>query len=313
MEKKVELIGLVNVVLTQKWIVVGITAIAVLISALASFLLVEPVYSVKATVSVNNGLMPGRQLKETDIYFNEMVTPSVYVEHIKSPQVIGEAIKKSGLEQYTIGQVQASITVENVQNTNLINITLKGKNASDTKNMLDSILITAKELLLKEIQQRVKEDSEQLAIQVKDQKEELEQLLKEYNQKAQSLQLSSFLLLDTIISHNNQYMINLDQGRLPSTGTISEKDLLSLSDLSNKIQVYSDNYREYLTNQQQLQGFLQTVSVDDKILTLSAPLAPQTPDSPNRLLNIIIGFVVGFAASIGVVFFRHYWRQFSRS
>ncbi|MCF6604947.1 hypothetical protein, partial [Escherichia coli] len=129
---------------------------------------------------------------------------------VKSPQVIEAAIKKSGLKQYNIGQVQSNLTVENVQNTNLVNIKLKGTNPSDVKKMLDSILLAVKESLFTEIQKRVKKDSDHFAAQGKLEKEKLERLLKEYRQKAQALQLLPSLLLDAVISYNNQYIINLD-------------------------------------------------------------------------------------------------------
>jgi chain length determinant protein (polysaccharide antigen chain regulator) len=309
MEETISLRELIEIILKGKWLITIITTVAVLISALASFLWIDPVYSAKATVSVNNGLVPGKQPEETDSYFNEIITPAAYIERVKSPQVIEAAIKKSKLEQYNIGQVQSNLTVENVQNTNVVNITLKGKNPSDAKKMLDSILLAVKESLFMEIQKRIKEDSDHFATQAKVEKEKLERLLKEYRQKAQALQLPPSLLLDAVISYNNQYIINLDQERLQGISSITEKDLISLNELSNEIKSSSEFYRQYTSKEQQLQAFSKIFSVDNKILTISAPVEPETPDSPKPLLNIAVAFVVGLMTGIGVVFFRHYWRE----
>jgi chain length determinant protein (polysaccharide antigen chain regulator) len=309
MEETISLRELVEIILKGKWLITIITTVAVLIAALASFVLIDPVYSAKATVSVNNGLVPGKQPEEMDSYFNEIITPVAYVERVKSPQVIEEAIKKSGLKQYNIGQVQSNLTVENVENTNLVNITLKGTNPSDVKKMLDSILLAVKESLFTEIQKRIKEDSDYFAAQAKVEKENLERLLKEYRQKAQVLQLPPSLLLDAVISYNNQYIINLDQERLQRISSITEKDLISLNELSNEIKSSSEVYRQYTSKEQQLQAFSKIFSVDNKVLTISAPVEPETPDSPKPLLNIAVALVVGLMTGIAAVFFRHYWQE----
>ncbi|ALF08818.1 Wzz/FepE/Etk N-terminal domain-containing protein [Parageobacillus thermoglucosidasius] len=309
MEETISLRELVEIILKGKWLITIITAVAVLIAALASFVLIDPVYSAKATVSVNNGLVPGKQPEEMDSYFNEIITPAAYIERVKSPQVIEAAIKKSGLKQYNIGQVQSNLTVENVQNTNLVNIKLKGTNPSDVKKMLDSILLAVKESLFTEIQKRVKKDSDHFAAQAKLEKEKLERLLKEYRQKAQALQLPPSLLLDAVISYNNQYIINLDQEHLQGISSITETDLISLNELSNEIKSVSDVYRQYTSKEQQLQAFSKIFSVDNKVLIISAPVEPETPDSPKPLLNIAIALVVGLMTGIGVVFFQHYWQE----
>ncbi|QNU28164.1 hypothetical protein IC803_00815 [Geobacillus sp. 46C-IIa] len=94
MRKEIDLVELVRVIFNYKWVIIGVTAIVVFVTALASFVWINPVYSVRATVSVNNGLASGKPLQETDVYFSEMLTPTVYMEYIKSPQVIEEAIQK---------------------------------------------------------------------------------------------------------------------------------------------------------------------------------------------------------------------------
>ncbi|GCD81082.1 hypothetical protein PTHTG4_01440 [Parageobacillus thermoglucosidasius] len=309
MEEIISLRELVEIILKGKWLIAIITVVAVLIATFVSFVWIDPVYSVKATVSVNNGLVPGKQPEEMDSYFNEIITPAAYIERVKSPQVIEAAIRKSGLKQYNIGQIQSNLTVENVQNTNLVNIALKGTNPSDSKKMLDSILLAVKESLFTEVQKRIKEDSDHFAAQAKIEKEKLERLLKEYRQKAQALQLPPSLLLDAVISYNNQYIINLDQEHLQGISSITEKDLVSLNELSNEIKSVSDVYRQYTSKEQQLQAFLKIFSVDNKVLTISAPVEPETPDSPKPLLNIAIALVVGLMTGVGVVFFRHYWQE----
>ncbi|MED5073948.1 Wzz/FepE/Etk N-terminal domain-containing protein [Anoxybacillus geothermalis] len=312
MRKKVDLVELVRVIFEYKWIIVGVTLVAVFVAALASFVWIKPVYSVRATVSVNNGLTTGKPLQETDVYFNEMLTPTVYMEYIKSPQVIEEAVEQSGLQHYNVSQVQSNLLVENPQNTNLINITLKASNPADAKKLLDSILSASKEMLLKEMRDRVKSDNQKLMMQVKLQKEELQRLLKDYYQKAQKWQLPVPFLLDSAVSDNSQYIVNLDSKYLENKNNIPEKDLIALGRLMNEIKTSASVYRECLSKQQQLSLFLETLTIDNKITTLSEPVEPKSQDSPDPLFNIIVAVIIGVASGVGVVFLWHYLKKILR-
>ncbi|OQP04632.1 hypothetical protein B1690_15265 [Geobacillus sp. 46C-IIa] len=309
MRKEIDLVELVRVIFNYKWVIIGVTAIVVFVTALASFVWINPVYSVRATVSVNNGLASGKPLQETDVYFSEMLTPTVYMEYIKSPQVIEEAIQKSGLQHYNISQVQSNLIVENPQNTNLINITLRGSNPSDVKEMLDAILLASKDLLLKEMKDRVKADNTKLVMQVELQKEELQQLITDYYHKANRWNLPLPFLLDSLVSDNNQYVLNLDSKYLGNQNHIPEKDLIALGKLMNEIKTSANVYRERLSKQQQLNLFLETLDIDNKIVTLSKPVEPTSQDSPDPLLNIIVALIIGVASGVGLVFLWHYWRK----
>lgn len=308
MEETISLRELVDILLKGKWVIAAVTVMAVAAAAIASFWLIDPVYSVKATVSVNNGLIPGKEVSETDSY-NQIITPADYTERVKSPGVIEKAIQKSRLTNYSVSEVQSNLTVENPQNTNIVNLSLKGKKPVDAKRLLDAILLSVKESLLKEIRGRIKADSQHYASQAKAERKHLEQLLKEYSEKAQMLKLPPSILLDAAISYNNQYMMNIDQEHLSGITSMSGKDLIELNNLSNDIKSSSQVYQDNLSKERELEEYSKTFTVDNKVLTLSAPIVPAAPDSPKPLLNIAIAFVVGLMTGAGIVFFRHYWQE----
>ncbi|OMP66626.1 Wzz/FepE/Etk N-terminal domain-containing protein [Domibacillus epiphyticus] len=309
MEETIELRELITIVLKGKWLIAAITATAVFIAAIASFLIIDPVYSSTATVSVNNGLVPGKAPAETDAYYNEVITPLAYTERVKSPQVIEQAIGKSGLKHYTVDGVQSNLTVENTANTNLVSLTFKGKTAAESKKMLDAILITMQDSLLTEIQGRINEDIEHYATQAEAEKQNLETLLKQYRQQAETLNLPNSLLLDAVISYNNQYMINLDQESLRGMSDISEESLISLNELSNEVKTTAGVYRNYTNLERQLSAFSEIFRVDNKVLTISAPIENDYSISPKPILNMAIALVVGLMLGIGLVFLRHYWKN----
>ncbi|QNU28165.1 hypothetical protein IC803_00820 [Geobacillus sp. 46C-IIa] len=117
------------------------------------------------------------------------------------------------------------------------------------------------------------------------------------------------LLLDSLVSDNNQYVLNLDSKYLGNQNHIPEKDLIALGKLMNEIKTSANVYRERLSKQQQLNLFLETLDIDNKIVTLSKPVEPTSQDSPDPLLNIIVALIIGVASGVGLVFLWHYWRK----
>ncbi|OES44933.1 Wzz/FepE/Etk N-terminal domain-containing protein [Domibacillus iocasae] len=309
MEETIELRELIDIVLKGKWIIIICIITAVLLSATVSFFVMNPAYESKATVSINNGLVAGAAPQPTDFYFNEVITPAAYIERIKSAQIIEQAIQKSGLEQYTVTGVQGNIAVENTANTNLVNVTMKAGSPADAKALLDAVLVTMQDSLLTEIQGRIQEDIKYYAAQSEAEKQNLEVLLKQYRQQAEVLNLPKSLLLDAVISYNNQYILNFDQDRLSEMTDISEQDLIGLNEVSNEVKTTASVYRDYSNKERQLSAFSEVFRVDNKLLTISGPVENEGPISPQPLLNIAIALVIGLIAGTGIVFFRHYWKN----
>lgn len=308
MEETIDLRELIEIILKGKWIIILCTIVAILVAAIVSFWVINPVYESKATVSVNNGLVAGATPQATDSYFNEVITPAAYMERIKSSQVVEQAIQKSGLDGYTVSGVQGNVVVENTANTNLIAVTMKANSASDAKVLLDALLTTLQESLLAEIQGRIQEDIKYYAAQSETEKENLEVLLKQYRQQAEALNLPKSLLLDAVISYNNQYILNFDQDRLSEIAEISEQDLIGLNEVSNEVKTTASVYRDYSNKERQLSAFSEVFRVDNKLLTISAPVENEGPVSPQPLLNIAIALVIGLMVGTGIVFFRQYWK-----
>ncbi|MEK4607339.1 MULTISPECIES: YveK family protein [Geobacillus] len=313
MDETISLRELIETIWRGKWIIASTTIVALMLSALASFVWIKPTYSANATVSVNNGIVPGKQFDETDSYFNEIITPSAYMERVQSLSVIEEGIKNAHLQgKYMAEQVKGSLSVENVPNTNLVRVTLKAANPSDTKKLLDGILNAVNQSIWKDIQTGVEKDLHHFMKLKQKEHVQLQQTIKRYRQEAASLKLPPSLLLDAVISYNNQYIMTLDSDHLRNISSLSEKELIALNELSNQIKSLADRYRQYVNKEQQLRDFIQTFSIGNKILTISAPVVPQAPDSPKPLLNMAIAFVAGAMIGTGMVFFRRYWEESGR-
>ena len=94
MEETIDLRELVAILAKGKWLIAAVTAVAVIAAALVSYLVMKPVYSTSATVSVDNGLVEEKELSDTDRYLKEVITPAIYTERIKNVEVIEAAIKE---------------------------------------------------------------------------------------------------------------------------------------------------------------------------------------------------------------------------
>lgn len=309
MEETFNIKAMVTILLKGKRLITSCILIAVLIAAVISFFVIDPVYESKVTISVHNGPVTGSAPSETDGYFNEVITPAAYIERVKSAQVIDQAIKKSGLTNYNVSFVQKNLSAENTANTNLVIMRLKAKSPQEAKTLLESIIVTMKESLLTEVQARIQEDIKYYGTQAGVEKKNLELLLKQYRQQAQALNLPKSLLLDTVISYNNQYILTLDQERLSTVADISEEELILLNEVSSEVKTSANIYRDYSNKERQLKAFSEIFRVDNKVLTISAPTENQAPVSLPPALNILIALFVGLLVGTGLVFLRYYWNH----
>lgn len=309
MEETIDLRELVAILAKGKVLIAAVTVAAVIIGALASYLIMDTVYSTNATVSVNNGLVEGKELSGTDRYLQEVITPAIYKERIKNIELIEAAIKKSGVKSYSVGSVQGQLTITPIPDTKILQLTLEGSNAEEAKKMLDSLIEATKASLLTKTLDSMEADKKSYATQIKTEKENLEGLLKQYQQQVTGLGLPSAVLMNNVTSYENSYILNLDGEATKALSNLSSKELSILNELSNKIKAMETVYQEHLTEERQLLSSIKGFNIDNKVLTVSAPIQQESPVSPNPIMNMAIAFVIGLMAGVGLVFLRHYWQE----
>ena len=115
-----------------------------------------------------------------------------------------QRLKKSGVKSYSVGAVQSQLTITPIPDTNLLQLTLKGSNAAEAKKMLDSLIEATKESLLTKMLDSMEADKEAYATQLKTEKENLEDILKQYQQQAdQSLVYRLSVLMNNVSPSEN--------------------------------------------------------------------------------------------------------------
>ena len=141
MEETVDLREYFGIVKKRFWIVALITIIAVVVSGVISFFMLNPVYEAKSTLIVN-----ADKQAETQIVTGDQITVTqklavTYGEIIKSRAVLEDVIKNLKLNDEYEDLVK-SVTVSPVQDTQIISISVQDTNpqkASDIANEIPKV------------------------------------------------------------------------------------------------------------------------------------------------------------------------------
>ena len=88
-----------------------------------------------------------------------------------------------------------------------------------------------------------------------------------------------------------------------------EKLQNELLQLQVQIQSKSEEYGKVLANYQSVKTGMGSFKPDPFIRVIAEPTLAEGPASPNKMLNLAIGLVIGVMMGIGIVFFRQYWKN----
>lgn len=147
--EEISLRELIEILLKRKRIIMGITLLAVLASAIISFFILEPVYETRMVLMASNfsdKLQPNQLKGEgiDNILSNLSQYPSMtmetYKQQVKSPKVMRETIEELGLEdKYDIESLAKSITLETIKDTNLLNIKMQEKDPELAAEIVNTV------------------------------------------------------------------------------------------------------------------------------------------------------------------------------
>lgn len=147
--EEISLRELIETLLKRKSMIVGVTVLAVLASAIVSFFILEPVYETKMVLMAsnfsdklqsipNNGTGVDNILSSLSQYPN--MTMDTYKEQVKAPKVMRETIEELGLEEmYDIGSLAKAISLETVPNTNLLNIKMQAQDPELAAKIVNTV------------------------------------------------------------------------------------------------------------------------------------------------------------------------------
>ncbi len=200
MEQEISLRELIEILLKRKLIIIGITGVAVLVSAIVSFFILDPVYETKMVLMASNfsDKLQTTQFKGEGIdnILNSLaqypnMTMETYKQQVTAPKVMRETIAELGLEeQYDIGSLSRAITLETVANTNLLNIKMRAKDPELAANIVNTVGRKFVAFVSDKAKEQATTTSEYIKAQIDVEKEQLEDSLlelKEFLSKPQGV------------------------------------------------------------------------------------------------------------------------------
>ena len=138
MEETVDLREYFGIVKKRFWIVALITIIAVVVSGVISFFMLNPVYEAKSTLIVNTEKNEETQMITGDQFNVTQKLAVTYGEIIKSRSVLDDVIKNLKLEN-TYESLSGQITVSPVKDTQIISISVQDNNPQKSRDIANEI------------------------------------------------------------------------------------------------------------------------------------------------------------------------------
>jgi capsular polysaccharide biosynthesis protein len=322
MQEEISLREILETIWNGKLIIIAVTIIAVLVSAIFSFFVIEPTYEAKAQVRLDGSL-------------------NTVTESIKSDVAMNRIINKLNLnrDQYNINNIRDSIQLAPIEDTNIIEIKVEGTNPrtiTKIANMMtfeiaarteitdrstkiigaqnkllelkDSLAMVETEL--SEANKQLAETPEKLINKKTLADEPYMQSVAQENSPRSNKELGA---MELISESTNPVYLSLKQRIVD--GTISQVKLIEEKQINevkiaenqgfiNQLENHIENERLSVQNSQRLfSGF--------SAVFISPALEPSEPIGPKKVLNIAIAAVVGVMLSVMIVFVSNYWHNSS--
>ncbi|RPF54199.1 YveK family protein [Aquisalibacillus elongatus] len=305
MEQEISLREIIETLWKGKWIIVGATAIALVLAALYSYVIANPTYESKGTVIINNTNIPIGSLTE---YANNSTSRDVIVERMKSPEVLQSTIEELELNR-SVSSLQGSLNIIKAENNeSLINLSIKGSDQELLADILGAVVKNTKS----EISTNLTEYIDSFKVMYQDKLEAEEEALNEYMNEYNALEDSEGLPLLVLFQQNasdSQYVLEANESLLQELRDLEKITQVEYEQINSKINQANNNYKQYYNKYDDAISAENIEIVEERIDLLSNPYTSSNPISPNKMLNMAISLVLGLMGGVFIVFIREYWKQ----
>lgn len=311
MEEEISLREIIETLLEGKWIIAGITIVAMLVSGIVSFFVMSPTYEAEATIMINQLQENEKESNFLDTYVNEMVSPTIYAERLKAPTLIKRVIESEGLKEsgWTAAGLRSALEVEVVPETNLIKIKLKGGNPDQVALIVNSIIKHSTAYTGERIGEKIGSLMEQYKAQMQTEQGKLNEAIKEYNELKAGSGLPSLVLFQESVTEDSQFVIQANKEILDELQNVDKAKQIEFAQINAKIKKLTELYNDYNKKYEEARSVSSFGLAKNKINPIAESVPPMNPISPKKMLNIAIGTVVGLMLGVFVAFFRAYWRN----
>jgi len=297
-EEMIELRELIRIIWKGKIVLIVSIIVAMLIAALLSVFVLDKKYESKATVQITSNTAAEGIVKQ---YIDSEFTNQVFEERIKSQTFIN---------QYFTNEVSSSDLNVNVNpTTSMISLSYSSGNPKKSSDVLTILIDEQKKAMADSLQNQFTLLADSYTKESKKLSDEIRDLIKIYNTTVKSNNLPQILILQSMVE--NQLIVDLTQEQQASLVNIDGEIQNELMQLQARIDSKSTEYSKVLDQYQSVLTNIESFRPDPLIKTIIEPNVPEGPSSPNTLLNIAIGLIIGAMVGLGIVFTRKYWKESS--
>ncbi|MDC6270273.1 Wzz/FepE/Etk N-terminal domain-containing protein [Lysinibacillus fusiformis] len=303
MEETIELRKLLEIVWEGKVIIAIWTIVCMLLAGIASWYVLDEKYESKAIVQVASAV------QDTGIMSNYVATeftPAIYAQRIQNKPIMQQALQAEGIK-VNYNEKNLVATVDADPTKNLVELKFTSRTSKEAQQQLQILMEATKQKMNESVQMTLQDLENTYKIEADALTKEIDIIIEQYNQIIRENNLPKILILQTIL--NTEMVINISEEQAASLSNVNGNLQNKLLQLQSQIQTKSEEYRKTLSNYQSVKTGLDSFKPDPFIRVIAEPTLPEEASSPNKLLNLIIGLVIGAILGMGAIFFRHYWRN----
>lgn len=300
-EETIDLRELIEIVWRGKVVIILSIIIAMIISIVLSFFVLDKKFESKATVQITSNTAAEGIVKQ---YIDSEFTSQIFAERIKSQtfidQIFNEATQK-------VSNQNLNVSIDAV--TSMISLTYTSGDAKKSSDVLTTLINEQKIAMAKELQNEFTLLADSYTKESKKLSNEIKDLVNLYNTTVHTNNLPEILILQSMVS--NQLILDLSKEQQVSLTNVDGEIQNELMQLQARIESKSEEYRKVLDQYQTVLTSIESFRPDPLIKTIIEPTVPGVPSSPNTLLNFAISIVIGAMIGLGIVFMRKYWVETS--
>lgn len=300
MEQEISLREIIEIIWNGKWMIAAITGIAIVISGMVSFFILDPVYEARSTISVSSA--------------EENSSLAKYVEQVLNHAVMTDTINRLELyeQEMTITGLREKISTETIKDTSLIRIKVTDGDpemASAIVNQVaDSFIHYMKQQEQEELKNVAETSIERIDSELQIHHVTLNKIHQELNDTPEFIITQKSLAQDSYL-----HAIESERRAAAQAGSLQLLDeeinpvytSLQQSITSLRIDMEKLEARKAELKDRVEQG---SFISSQHIIVTSPAIPPERPIGPRKALNVAIAAVVGGMTSMFIVFFRHYWQ-----
>ena len=301
-EETIDLRELIEIIWNGKKTIIVSIIVAVIVAALLSIFVLDKKYESKATVQITSNTATEGIVKQ---YIDSEFTNQIFAERIKSQVFIEEIFNESVGSK--VSNKDLTVSIDAV--TSMISLTYTSGTPEKSNNVLTTLIKEQKIAMANALQNQFTLLADSYTKESKKLSNEIKDLIKLYNMTVKTNKLPEILILQSMVE--NQLILDLTQEQQESLVNVDGEIQNELMQLQERIESKSEEYRKVLDQYQSVLTNIESFSPDPLIKTIIEPTVPETPNSPNTLLNIALSIVLGAMIGLGIVFIRNYWQETS--